>query len=69
MSRVGTKLNAEVVRRIYMCKMSPLFHVPQYKKVLIHILAKDLGVTEKTIRDIWNRKSWKEVTDKLPGGL
>ena len=50
------KLTPDQVLKIYSAKISRS-EVGQGKA-----LAKSFGISEKTVRDIWNGKTWNEVT-------
>lgn len=56
-----TKLSAKQVLAIYEMKA---FHGSGQgnQKVTTHRIARNLGVSEKTIRDIWSRRTWKLTT-------
>ena len=73
MTRV--KLSREHVLYIYMFKVQAgeQFLDKCQRNRWMHALAREMGVTSKTIRDIWNGKSWAHLTsptwETAPGSV
>ena len=64
------KLSREDALNIYMFKAQAgvQFLDKWQRNRWMHALAQEMGVTSKTIRDIWNRKSWAYVTSPTLSG-
>ena len=64
----SSKVRDDNVMYIYMCQFSPLYRDPIARRMWARMLAESMCVTPKTIRDIWNRKSWTHVTRRCGYG-
>ena len=58
-------LNAENVASIYMWKFSFMYKTKSARVAKSKQLAAAMGVSLKTIRDIWNDKSWGHITSQI----
>ena len=63
-------LTKEHALEIYKLKMSETLSTNAHKpsQSPSRLVAKSYGVSPKTIRDIWNRKTWASVTQHLSHG-
>ena len=59
------KLTAHTARQVIMWRFSPKFKNLRFRSKQAHTLAQEFSVSVKTIRDIWNQKTWKEVTNNI----
>ena len=66
MARKRTVLNRNIALEIQ--ALAPSFADIMrrgFKTQLSNALAEQFGVTPKTIRDIWNERSWKKKSDEI----
>ena len=72
--KYGVVLTANDVVEIYRCKLhlsipvtfkSSLFGIEARTRGQSSRVAKQFGVSPKTIRDIWNRRTWTQTTAHL----
>ena len=59
------KLNAAQVERVYLCKFAPQCNDKRFRCSWVKTIAMALLVSVKTIRDIWNQKTWAHITCKI----
>ena len=59
-----TKLTAAQVQHIFASRC--VWDCPAVNVIIAHELGKLLQISEKTIRDIWNGRTWTDVTGMPP---
>ena len=63
--RILTEKQAKEIYQIYLADFSPSSSFMKAKNSTSTQLASIYGVSPKTIRDIWNRRTWTSVTSQL----
>ena len=61
----GVKLTPEMVKTVFLTRFSLEFRNKQSRTQMSRRLATDMDVSMKTIRDIWNGRSWLHVTNLM----
>ena len=56
------KLTEADAERVFEWRYAPEFHERSLRSAMSLRLAKELSVSTKTIRDIWNRKTWSSAS-------
>ena len=63
--RVLTEKQAKEIYQIYLAKFSPSSSFMKIKNSTSTRLASMYGVSPKTIRDVWNGRTWTSVTSQV----
>ena len=58
----GAKLSTHQVLGIYKCKYMPELQNKKFRIAFTRSIATDFNVSVKTVRDIWNQRSWWKLT-------